>query len=98
MKVEFANVALARICTDEAHKMGLPVAVIVAARRRLLQLEAALDERDLRNLKSLNYKKRKGGDDDTRSVRVNDQYRIFFTIRVSGSATVATIIEIGDPH
>lgn len=97
MKVEFANAALARICTDEAHKMGLPVAVIVAARRRLLQIEAALDERDLRNLKSLNYKKRKGGD-DTRSIRVNDQYRIFFTISASGSTTVVTITEIGDPH
>lgn len=98
MKVEFANAALARICTDEAHKMGLPVAVIVAARRRLVQIEAALDERDLRNLKSLNYKKRKGGSDETRSIRVNDQYRIFFTISDSGSVTVATITEIGDPH
>ncbi len=98
MKVEFANAALARICTDDAHKMGLPVAVIVAARRRLVQIEAAHDERDLRNLKSLNYKKRKGGNDETRSIRVNDQYRIFFTITEAGTINVVTITDIGDPH
>ncbi len=36
---------------------GLPVAVIKTARFRLIQLKAARDERDLRNLKGLHYKK-----------------------------------------
>jgi hypothetical protein len=31
MKVEFENDDLARICSDNAHKMGLPFAVILAA-------------------------------------------------------------------
>lgn len=57
MRIEFADDALKQICTDDAHKLGLPFAVIMAARRRLIQLDAALDERDLRNWKSLNYKK-----------------------------------------
>lgn len=98
MRVEFANDGLARICTNDAHKMGLPISVIRKARDRLLQIEAAKDERDLRNLKSLNYKKRKGGDDETRSIRVNDQFRIFFTLENRGAQTVAVITEIGDPH
>ncbi len=98
MRIEFADVALERICTDEAHKLGLPIAVIVAARRRLVQLEAALDERDLRNLKSLNYKKLQGERDGQRSIRVNNQYRIVFEISRDERPSVVTILEIGDTH
>ncbi|KQQ19525.1 hypothetical protein ASF56_21545 [Methylobacterium sp. Leaf122] len=98
MRIEFADEDLARICTDQAHKLGLPVAVIKAARSRLVQLEAAADERDLRNLKSLNYKKRQGQDDGIRSVRINDQYRIQFTLSEEERPPVIRIIAIGDTH
>lgn len=98
MRIEFADDTLGRICTDEAHKLGLPIAVIVAARRRLIQLEAALDERDLRNWKSLNYKKLQGEREGQRSIRVNNQYRIVFTISQDERPAVVTILEIGDTH
>lgn len=98
MRVEFANDDLARICTDDAHKMGLPFVVIKSARKKLIQLEAARDERDLINIRGLDYKKRKGTSDETRSIRINDQYRIFFTLSDTGSITVATVTFIGDPH
>ena len=98
MKVEFANDDLARICTDQAHRMGLPFVVIKSARNKLVQLEAAADERDLIRIRGLDYKMRKGGNNETRSIRVNDQYRIFFTLSSTGSITVATITFIGDPH
>lgn len=98
MKVKFANEDLGRICTEEAHRMGLPFAVIKAARRRLVQLEAALDERDLRNLKSLNYKKLQGNRDGQRSIRINDQYRMVFTISAGEHPPVVTVLEIGDTH
>ena len=78
MKVEFENDDLARICTDQAHKMGLPFSVIKAARRTLLKIEAATYERDLFKIGGLDYKKRKGANNDTRQVRINGQYRIFF--------------------
>ncbi len=55
MKVEFANDALARICTDQAHKMGLPFVVIKSARNKLVQLEAANDERDLIKIRGLDH-------------------------------------------
>jgi proteic killer suppression protein len=97
MRIEFADDHLARICTAEAHRLGLPIAIIKAARRRLIQLEAARDERDLRELKSLNYKKRKGDPDGRRSIRINDQYRIFFTLS-DDYPPVVTITDIGDPH
>ena len=98
MRIEFANDDLARIYTDEAHRMGLPFAVIKAARRKLIQLEAARDERDLRNLKGLNYKKLQGEREGQRQIRVNDQYRIVFTLSEEQRTPVITIIEIGDTH
>jgi proteic killer suppression protein len=97
MKVEFADGDLERICTDEAHRLGLPFAVIKGARRRLVQLEAASDERDLRNLKSLNYKKLQGEREGQRQIKINDQYRIVFTLS-DGNPQVITILEIGDTH
>ena len=98
MEVKFANDDLARICTDEAHEMGLPVAVIKAARKTLLKLEAATYESDLFNIGGLDYKIRRGGDNETRQVRVNRQYRIFFTVSGDGTSAVATVTFIGDPH
>lgn len=98
MRIEFADDDLARICTDEAHRLGLPFAIIKAARRRLIQLEAATDERDLRNLKSLNYKKLQGDREGQRSVRINDQYRVIFTLSDGERPPVITIVEIGDTH
>lgn len=98
MKVEFANDDLARICTDQAHKTGLPFAVIMAARRTLLKLEAATYEHDLTRIGGLDYKIRKGGSNETRSIRINGQYRIFFTVAGEGAGAVATVTFIGDPH
>lgn len=98
MRIEFADKRLALICTPEAHKLGLPIAVIKAARNRLLQLEAAADERDLSNLRSLDYKKLAGDLDGQRQIRVNDQYRIRFVLDDTQKPHVITIISINDPH
>ena len=98
MEVRFANDDLARICTEEAHKMGLPFAVIKAARKTLLKLEAATYESDLFKIGSLRYKRLKGEKNGTRQVRVNDQYRIWFTVSGEDASAVATITFIGDPH
>ena len=98
MRINFADKSLARIFTDEAHKLGLPITVIKAARNRIVQMEAATDERDLRNLKSLNYKKLQGSREGLRQIRINDQYRIVFTISDDEKPPVITITEIGDTH
>ena len=97
MRIEFADDRLARICTAEAHRLRLPIEVIKVARQRLIQLDAARDERDLRELKSLNYKKRNADPDGQRSICINDQYRIFFVLS-DDQPPVITITAIGDPH
>jgi proteic killer suppression protein len=98
MRIEFGDERLALICTDEAHKLGLPIAVIKAARNRLIQLEALTDERDLMNLRGLRYKKLGGDLDGQRQVRVNDQYRIRFTLDDTQKPHIITVTFIGDPH
>ena len=98
MKIEFANPQLARICTEEAHKLGIHIAVIKAARKRLFALEQAPDERTLRNFKSFNYKKLKGDKDKRRTIMVNDQYRLLFTLDNSTVPPTARILDIGDTH
>lgn len=98
MRIEFANDDLARICTDEAHRLGLPFSVIRGARRKLIQLESAKDEWDLRNLIGLRYKKLNGEREGQRSVRINDQYRIVFALRDDKSPPTILILEIGDTH
>lgn len=98
MKVEFASDDLARICTEQAHKTGLPFVIIKAARKTLLKLEAATFEHDLTKIGGLDYKIRKGASSETRSIRINGQYRIFFTIAGEGVNAVATVTFIGDPH
>jgi len=97
MKIEFADKRLALIRTDRAHELGLPFAIIKAARAKLVFLEASPDERTIRNWKSLNYKKLEGFSDGRRQIRINDQYRIVFLIEDS-MPPVITIIEIGDTH
>ncbi|MBO6678063.1 type II toxin-antitoxin system RelE/ParE family toxin [Parvibaculum sp.] len=98
MRIEFADESLERICTDEAHKLGLPISVIKAARRALVKLEQAPDERTLRNWKSFRYKKLKGQREGQRQIRVNDQYRIVFELLDDERPPVARILEIDDTH
>jgi proteic killer suppression protein len=98
MRIVFEKDSLARIFTDQAHKMGLPFAVIKGARKTLIKLDSADFESDLFNLGGLDYKILKGDKHDTRQVRINDQYRIWFTVSGEGSSAVATITFIGDPH
>jgi proteic killer suppression protein len=97
MKIEFASDDLARICTTEAYKLRLPIAVIKSAQKKILVLEQAPDERTIRNLKALNYKKLNGEKDGYRSIRVNDQYRIVFEL-LDERPPVIRIVEIDDTH
>ncbi len=98
MRVEFRDKRLALIRTERAHELKLPFAVIKGARDKILAIEAAPDERTLRNWRSLNYKKLAGDRDGQCQIRINDQFRIVFTIDVSATPPIVTILEIGDPH
>lgn len=98
MEIVFADQTLALIETDEAGATRLPVSVIKSARRKLTVLRAAVDDRSLRNWKSLHYEKLKGDRATMRSIRLNDQYRMTFTLDESTNPQTITVIAVEDYH
>ena len=98
MRVVFAHATLALIETDEAGATHLPVPVIKSARRKLTVLRAAIDDRSLRNWKSLRYEKLKGNREGQRSIRINNQYRMVFSLDEEADPPTITILSIEDYH
>lgn len=98
MKVEFADDRLALIETDDAAKTGLPVAVINSFRDKFVVIRAAPDERVFRNWKSLHYEKLEGYKDERRSIRLNKQWRVVFTINTECSPNKIRVLSVEDYH
>lgn len=98
MKVIFADSQLSLIETDKAGLTKLPVGVIKSARRKLTVLRSAVDDRSLRNWKSLHYEKLKGNRKGQRSIRINDQYRMVFEIDEKTVPYTINILTIEDYH
>lgn len=94
----FADEKLALIETDQAGSTMLSVAVIKSARRKLTVLRAAIDDRSLRNWKSLHYEKLKGERAGERSIRLNDQFRMVFELDEQTEPQTVTILAIEDYH
>ena len=97
MKIVFEDATLALIESDAAGETKFSVAIIKAVRRKLTVLRAAVDDRSLRNWKSLHYEKLKGDREGQRSIRLNDQYRLVFVLTEDDGLT-ATILGIEDYH
>jgi toxin HigB-1 len=98
MEVIYGDSKLARIETDDAASTKLPISVIMSCRRKLVVLRAAPDERTLRNWKSLHYERLKGDRDGQRSIRLNDQWRLIFSLDESARPPTIIILEIEDYH
>lgn len=98
MRIVYADDDLALIETDKAGATRLPVAVIKSARRKLTVLKAAMDDRSLRNWKSLHYEKLRGDREGQRSIRLNDQYRMVFELDEETEPPTITILAIEDYH
>lgn len=97
MELEFDDDDLRAIETDEAGSLGLSIAVIKSARRKLILLRSAPDERTLRNWKSLHYEKLSGKREGQRSIRLNDQWRLVFKLLETTPPKIL-VIEIVDYH
>lgn len=98
MKVEFRDRRLALIRTDRAAETNLPVSVIKSCREKLVVLEAAPDERTLRNWKSLHYEKLGSDRKGQRSIRLNKQWRLVFELDDRNSPPSVMIVGIEDYH
>ena len=97
MEIIFRDTKLALIETDRAAETGFSIAIIRSVRRKLVVMRAAPDERTLRNWKSLHYEKL-AGKGDSRSIRLNDQMRLVFTIDTECRPNKITVTAIVDYH
>jgi toxin HigB-1 len=97
MEIEFKDDKLALVETDRAAETRLPVAVINSLRDKLVVLRAASDERTLRSWKSLHYEKLEGRGEE-RSIRINKQWRLVFTIDTKVKPNKMTVLGVEDYH
>ena len=97
MEIDFRDATLALVETDRAAETRLPIAVINSLRDKLVVLRAAADERTLRNWRSLHYEKlsRPG---EQRSIRLNKQWRLVFTIDTKAKPNRMTVLGVEDYH
>ena len=97
MDIEFRDKNLALIETDRAAETRLPIALIESLRDKLGFVRAAADERSLRNWRSLHYEKLER-DKNQRSIRINKQWRLIFTVNTDVSPTKITVLGVEDYH
>lgn len=97
MEIEFQDARVALVETDRADESRLPIDVINSLRNKLVVIRAAPDERTLRNWRSLHYEKleRPG---DQRSIRINKQWRLVFTIDTKSRPNKITVLGVEDYH
>ncbi len=98
MEIEFHDKTLALLLTDRAAETKLPISVVSSFRKKYGLIKAAPDERTLRNWKSLHYEKLKGEWDGRYSIRLNDQWRIVFTVNTDCDPPKMLIFDVVDYH
>lgn len=99
MVVDYQDSRLALIESEHAAaETNYPLEVISSYKRKVAVLRAAPDERTLRNWKSLHYEKLKGDKDGQRSIRLNDQWRVVFTIDTEARPNRIVVTAIEDYH
>lgn len=98
MEVEFDDDDLDRLETDANFTAGHSQEVVRAFRKRMQQIHACRDERDLLAVRSLNFEKLKGNREGQHSIRLNLQWRLILEIRGEHPCKVIGIIEIVDYH
>lgn len=79
-------------CTDKRHRYQPDI--IKRYQKRVEQLRAAPRPETLYQFNSLNFEALKGDKADLFSIRVNDQYRIEFTLNSSTENQILTICNI----
>ena len=97
MVIEFQDARVALVETNRAAESRYPIEVINSLRQKLVVIRAAPDERTLRNWRSLHYEmlERPG---DQRSIRINKQWRLVFTIDTKSRPNRITVLGVEDYH
>jgi len=99
VKIEYGDEELRRLAeeADFRPKQG-GRDLVVAYRKKIQVLDSAMDERDLRAMRSLNLEKLKGDRAGQYSVRLNDQFRLILTFHTEDDGRVVVVLELVDYH
>ena len=98
MQVDHASNDLERLETDPAFHSGFGRDVVIAYRKRMQFIRAAVDERAFYAMKSLRFEKLKGNRTHQRSMRLNDQWRLIVEVKQASPKNVIRVIAIEDYH
>jgi len=98
MRFKFANKRLQRVDQEPLYSGGLPENLVMAFRMRMQAIRAAVNENDLRALKSLHFEKLKGDRQHEYSLRLNAQFRLIFEIEKGKEGNTIVIQDVEDYH
>ena len=98
MEPDYAKDWLRRLAKETGFHKGYDEAVVKAYRRRIEFIIGALDERALREMRSLRLEKLKGARSHQHSLRLNDQWRLIVEFRERPGGKVVRIVGIEDYH
>ena len=98
MRWEFASKQLKALYEEEKGANKYEPAVVDAFFGIMARIDAAVDERDLRKLKSRRLEKLKGDRAGQYSMRLNGQWRLILEIAEDEQGRVLLVLEIVDYH
>lgn len=93
MDFAIRNSDLARMLAEPTWNGRFSKSIADAFRSRVQLIDAAADERDLRNWKSLHFEKLKGNRSHQCSVRLNKQWRLILEFEERNGRKIVTAIE-----
>ena len=98
MVVRFRDDKLDQRETDASYNAGFSQAVVTAFRKRMQQIRAATDIRDLYANKGMHFEKLAGARSHQHSIRLNNQFRLILELEEDKAGKVAVIVAIEDYH
>jgi proteic killer suppression protein len=98
MEVAFDNYDLDRMETEPSFTNGWPPAIVKAYRKRIGFIRQSQDERDFAAMRGFGFERLKGDRIGQYSMRLNDQFRLIFTLEGESPNKVVKIVEIVDYH
>ena len=99
MRIRFEDDKLRRMAVDASYapkKWGPET--VKAYRKKIQILAQAVDERDLRALRSLRLEQLQGDRAGTSSIRLNKQFRLIIKFETDSDGRVVIVIEMVDYH
>jgi len=98
VRFEFKTKTLELLYTEEKGARRYPAGVVDAFFEAMQVIASAVNENDLRALKSYHFEKLSGRRSGQYSLRLNNQFRLIVELQEDSSGKLVLIVEIVDYH